>query len=523
MKKHSITRNITLITAVAFVIIAVFFGVVMNRRLRENTKSFYQSAQKAVINIISDGYDILDLRNLSPSVNHALTNYFGILQDEFGFDNIYIFIPDFDNELLTYVSIRTKEGKNEFSPLDGSSKKAIKEGDTINHPYSENEKKIYTEGGYQELNNSYGHTYACYAPIYSDEKHTIVSGVAGIEVSTTEVEKEQIKIFLMIYSVFVILAAGACIGINIFLRRNISDRTKKISSDMNSFTEAGLEALPDMHIEDNGHDELSDIADSFNTLSDNLRKSIAETKELETEKAITETELSLAGDIQMKMLPDRNFETENVVINAFIQPAAYIGGDFYYYGVGANGQIITAIGDVSGKGTTGAMIMSRTITIMEALVKTGYGPREAIKFINEFLTQNNPESYFVSIFIAGYDPKTQTLTYSDAGHNCPYLISSDGELTKLDSQIDMLAGLFANEEYHETKLQIKKGDRLFLYTDGVNEAESVNDGQYGYERLESLLKSNPEDLVGTLTKSLETFTEGAEQSDDITMLVMKVI
>jgi sigma-B regulation protein RsbU (phosphoserine phosphatase) len=143
---------------------------------------------------------------------------------------------------------------------------------------------------------------------------------------------------------------------------------------------------------------------------------------------------------------------------------------------------------------------------------------------NNNLAAHNPNMMFITAFVAVYDPKTGELTYSNAGHNYPYIISD--KLTALNTENGIIAGSFEDVEFPEYTVKMKPGDCLFMYTDGVTEAENKSGELLGEARLEEVLLKNKscsaDDLPGAVTAEINVFAQGAEQSDDMTMLTLQI-
>ena len=244
---------------------------------------------------------------------------------------------------------------------------------------------------------------------------------------------------------------------------------------------------------------------------------------LTREKHTQDAELEIARNIQMGLLKPSDYCDDNVKVNAYMMAAKNVGGDYYDYQLLDNGMLYFAIADVSGKGISAALFMARAITLLHQYALLGYSPAKMLSSYNDTLAEQNPNGLFITTFAALYNPVTNELTYSNAGHNIPYVISDT--LIPLDGAQSMAAGIFKGEDYSEQTLKLKPNDVVFLYTDGVNEAENKRGEFFGTEALENELrrcigktsKSNTSNLV---LNAVEAFTEDAEQNDDITVLTV---
>ena len=163
------------------------------------------------------------------------------------------------------------------------------------------------------------------------------------------------------------------------------------------------------------------------------------------------------------------------------------------------------------------------MTMANALAHAGLKPSEILFRINNLLEENNPTSYFVTIFIMTYDPENGELCYANAGHNAPYVIQKDGQVLKLIPCGDSPCGWFRDMPYTEERMTLSEGDTVFLYTDGLNEAEALDGTFFGYDRIEQRLEAGTKrGFIEDFTEEIAAFTGGAEASDDLTMLTMQI-
>ncbi len=240
-------------------------------------------------------------------------------------------------------------------------------------------------------------------------------------------------------------------------------------------------------------------------------------------------DLMTARDIQQYILP-RVFppfpeDSDKLDIYASMEAAKDIGGDFYDFFRIDDDHIAFVIGDVCGKGITAALFMavSRTIIRSKGLQ---YGRAGAcMTASNRLLAAYSVDCMFVTVFCAIYNTKTGLVTYCNAGHNPPHLLRSDGSVEVLPKSKNVLVGIFDDMEYEENTLQLASGDTLVMFTDGVTEAWNPQKMEFGTERLNAILgglvDKGSRQIVDTIKTAITDFAEGAEQSDDITMLVIK--
>lgn len=273
-------------------------------------------------------------------------------------------------------------------------------------------------------------------------------------------------------------------------------------------------------------DELKDLHDSFEYLQDSLVKYIDELKSTTANKERIESELRIAQSIQMGMLP-KSFpafpEREDIALAAKIVPAKEVGGDLYDFFID-NEKLYFIVGDVSGKGIPASLVMAVTCRLFRSVASYLNKPEDIISSLNNSLSDGNETNMFCTAFLGILDLKTGHLAYCNAGHNAPQLIGN-GNVSAMDVKPNLPLGLFTDFPYEGQETIIEKNTMLYLYTDGVNEAENKKMEQFGDERLAYLLKdksaSEPKDIIEATLNEVQRHANGAIQSDDITVMCFK--
>ncbi|MBF0459084.1 MAG: SpoIIE family protein phosphatase [Nitrospirae bacterium] len=242
------------------------------------------------------------------------------------------------------------------------------------------------------------------------------------------------------------------------------------------------------------------------------------------EKHKIQESMKLAKDIQMGMLPV-NFSdvtANGIDLYAFMRPAREVGGDFYDFFFIDDTRLCFVVGDVADKGVPAAFFMAVTKTLIRVIAGLYSSPGEILRIVNDYLCKDNEKSMFVTVFIGIIDTASGRCSYSNGGHNPPYIIYSSGEIKSLGEADDIPLGLIAQSQFISNELTLSRGGAIFLYTDGVTEAMDMQDNLFDEDRLVAVLgehrgKSSRE-VVEAVMGRLEEFTAGAEQSDDITVL-----
>ena len=285
----------------------------------------------------------------------------------------------------------------------------------------------------------------------------------------------------------------------------------------------------DTHLpEIKSHDEIHQLRDSFDNMQHSLTRYVNELRDTTAQKAAMESELKIAHDIQMSMLP-KTFppypERNDIDIYGTLTPAKAVGGDLFDFYIRDN-QLFFCIGDVSGKGIPASLFMSVTRSLFRNISAHVAAPERIAFALNNALTENNDTSMFVTVFTGVLDLATGHLCYCNAGHNPPLLIGRNvGELPCLPN---VPLGLLADFQFEPQEVDIEVGTTIFLFTDGLNEAENTHQAQYGDMRIQSVARrvlaageQQPLNLIYEMNEDVRHFVNGAEQSDDMTMLAIQ--
>ena len=245
------------------------------------------------------------------------------------------------------------------------------------------------------------------------------------------------------------------------------------------------------------------------------------------EKQKLEDELMIAREIQKGLLPSVLPEIPGFQLSAANISSKQVGGDYYDVLTLPDGRFIIAIGDVSGKGSPAALLMANLQAAIRALVPLGVPLAELTGRVNDLMCDNTGGDKFVTFFWGAIDPATRTLSYVNAGHNYPYVYHADGTFERLDRGGMILGILKTAAPYEEASVVCREGDALVLFTDGVSEAMSTRAEEYGEERLERVLARTvdlpAQEILDAIHKDVLLHASGAQQSDDITMMVVKVL
>ena len=324
---------------------------------------------------------------------------------------------------------------------------------------------------------------------------------------------------IMLFCVFKVLSR--------VLNKQVVNGIEEVNASLEKISGGSLEERVDVH----SSLEFDQFSVSINAAVDKLEKMIAE------ESARIDQELATAKGIQLISLPDcteafrhnKRFE-----LYASMETAKTVGGDYYDFYMLSNDILVVTIADVSDKGIPAAMFMMRAKTLMNSLAREGLSIDEMAAATNKGLWENNEGSMFVTAWIGFMDLKTGVVRYVHAGHTCPVLFGN-GRSEFVKKKRDMLLGGIPDVTYHAQEFVMKPRDALFLYTDGVTEAEGPGDEQFGNDRLLSFLSDigasfdeNGETeycefICNKVIEETHSFRGDIPQSDDITVLCVRYL
>jgi sigma-B regulation protein RsbU (phosphoserine phosphatase) len=294
-------------------------------------------------------------------------------------------------------------------------------------------------------------------------------------------------------------------------------------------------------------DQLADLAISFNSMTASIEKLILEQKE----KQRLENELAIAQEVQAQLFPRQVSELESLEVHGFCRPARTVSGDYYDFLTASSHKLILAVGDISGKGISAALLMAtihsavraysvenlpqmREPVAVGAVAGSGrvlaawpegveVSPGALLSLLNHQLYESTPPEKYATLFLGIYDGRSHHLTYSNGGHLPPILIGKDGTIRKLEAG-GTVVGLFDNMTYDEGSVEMHPGEIFLAYSDGVTEPE--NDfGEFGEPRLIDLVRDNRDlplpEISQIVTHAVDTWIGDNEQPDDVTLVLAR--
>jgi sigma-B regulation protein RsbU (phosphoserine phosphatase) len=275
-----------------------------------------------------------------------------------------------------------------------------------------------------------------------------------------------------------------------------------------------------------------DLKDLEITIEKSL-KEIEEYKSVldsQTKLIALQQELNIANVIQTSILP-KTFppfpDRKEFEIFAKMLPAKEVGGDLFDFFFIDKYRLGVVIGDVSGKGIAAALLMAVCKTLLKATSYKGMPTDNVLFEVNNIIVEESPANMFITLFYGVLDTRSGAFEYSNGGHNSPYLIYDDGKVEQLKNIGGLIIGAMKDAEYESSVIMLKPGESLFFYTDGITEAFNKKEEEFQEKRLEEILINknsvSAADCVQQVFENIQTFTNGVEQSDDITCLSLKYL
>ena len=278
----------------------------------------------------------------------------------------------------------------------------------------------------------------------------------------------------------------------------------------------------------NTGDELQDMSVSFNRMLDAIRHYMQNLEKVTADRQRIATELDVATKIQTGMLPcifPAFPERTEFDLYASMEPAKEVGGDFYDFFLVNENTLAVVMADVSGKGIPAALFMVIAKTLIKNNAQNANPPMEVFEIVNNLLCENNDAEMFVTAILGYLDIPTGNFTYVNAGHNPPLIKRAGENFAWLKAKPGFILGGMEDMIYRQHEVVLQKGDELFLYTDGITEAVNNEEELFSEPRLleaaNRYIDLPLKEFTASIKNEIDIFEDGAEQADDITMLVLR--
>ena len=449
----------------------------------------------------------------------------GIYQDEFR--DFYLVVPTEDD--LIYISEiyhNLPEGMEDLSKdqADFLEHKEYRPGekeimmDLIKRGRGEPDRELFM--GLRELAGEKLAT--ALVPIRAMDNE--VQALVGVDLSVAAVWESLMNMYIMLA---ITIVAITCVGMIIHYRNLDRTLIQPITTLKNGTDELVNKLDSEEAFVSGIHtgDELEALAHSIEEMDRSLKHYVRENTAITAERERLNTELELAGSIQMDMLPC-DFppfpERSEFDLYASMNPAKEVGGDFYDFFLVDEYHLALVIADVSGKGIPGALFMMMVKIMVQNCVLAGLSPKQVMEQVNEQIAENNSESMFVTVWLGILDIPSGKLTAVNAGHEYPIFKKPGGCYELIKDKHGMAVGTMEGICYREYEMQFEPGSSLFVYSDGLPEANNRAEELFGMARTVAALNENPdlspEETLCAVERAVDTFVGDAPQFDDLTML-----
>ncbi|MBQ3313858.1 MAG: SpoIIE family protein phosphatase, partial [Prevotella sp.] len=321
--------------------------------------------------------------------------------------------------------------------------------------------------------------------------------------------------------VFVGLLVMLCVFINVITRE--LKPLHRLAREAETIASGNFDAeLPDFE----RTDEIGQLSHSFGYMQQSLVRYIDELKLTTAQKASIESELNVASNIQMSMLPSVFPNREGLDMHASMTPAKEVGGDLYGYLL-KDDNLYFCVGDVSGKGVPASLFMAQVTRLFRTLANQQMAPADICTHMNEALSgDENPTNMFVTMFVGMVNLQSGHLKFCNAGHNPPVIGGGEHHGEFLQMLPNFPIGVLPGLEFQGEEIDTIKGRALFLYTDGLNEAENREHEQFGDDQLLSILRNthfeSAQQVVEILYNEVQRHRDGADPNDDLTMMCLRM-
>lgn len=377
-------------------------------------------------------------------------------------------------------------------------------------------KMVNGETGKDLFNEAHTQFYIFYAPISGTEWSM------AIICPYDEIFQGLHHFNLILILAFCIVLALIC-TISSTMVRKITAPLKNFALSARTIAHGNFSApLPSIRTKD----EMGELHDSFLYMQQQLTDYIHHLQETITDKEKIESELRIAHQIQMEMLPQNFSLFENkkeIDLYAALYPARHVGGDLYDFQL-AGEDLYFTIGDVSGKGVPASLVMAMTISLLRTLCSKHYSPAYIANFLNNSIGEYTRSDMFITFFIGMLNLKTGVLKYCNAGHTLPIMTTPDRSVSFFDVHSDLPLGILKDHNYTEYSYTFTSGSGILLYTDGVTDLENPEGLPYGKNKLLEIVRHNrklhPREFITSLLSDLRQHNAQCEQTDDITLLTL---
>ena len=383
---------------------------------------------------------------------------------------------------------------------------------------------------YRIVSTSYGNTICSYCPLKDENGKNI--GLVGADIDIqhimSRINRIVLVVTLTIQLAIILFTIFSIFAINFYFSIPI----KKIAKIVDHFVNKKHDKIniAPIEIDTKSNDEIGILTNAFNKMMVDVKKYAKHIEEITIEKEQVAAELSVATQIQKSLIPHifpAFPELEEMDVYAIMKPAQKVGGDFYDFFLMDSEHLAFVIADVSGKGISAALFMVIAKTLIKNEANSSKDPGKILERVNQQMCMDNNLGMFITVFFGVLNLKTGEIEYSNAGHTKPIGKMQSKSFKEIDIKKQFVLGGMPNLKFKTDKIWMKKGDILFMYTDGISEAQDKNGICWGKDNIISSLdtldtnKCDLKFISENICDKAYSFMGDIPQSDDITMLIIK--
>ncbi len=400
---------------------------------------------------------------------------------------------------------------------------------TTNREYEQKYKKLYENGSayetvFQAKPTDGAHPHITTMVPVKDAAGEVVS-ILCVQRPISELNNARRPFIVNMGFVTLLLGFLSAFVTFFFIRRQFVVPIKKVSDEATRFARENTIGKPLGEISQ--YREIVNLADSIDKMETDMVNYIVNLTLATAERERMGAELSLASTIQENAVPNvfpAFPDRKDFDIYAFMKPAKEVGGDFYNFFLIDDDHLALSIGDVSGKGIPAALFMMVTNIVVSDRTLMGGTPGEILEFVNNTICEHNQAEMFVTIWLGILELSTGHMIAANAGHEDPAICRKDGSFELAKTKHNMPIGAMPGIHFLDNTLELGRGDKLFVYTDGVTEATDKDGKMFGLEGMLATLNehkdSSPKEILEDVHTGVNTFVGDAAQFDDLTMLCL---
>lgn len=524
---RTISGIVTLLIVFALIVGYIGFHVFTAEILKQYSEGGLLTADTAATVINGDDLYRLKLSGGDTGEYRKVFNELQSLCNSSDSEFIYVIQPDtFDYNHITFLfSVSNYESK--FDPYDFGYVRR-----TTNDEYKAKYRKLYEGSSHREIvvrDHGYIETdkhITAMVPIWgSDNKVKAILCVQRQLDVLSEIRGHYVN---RVIAVLIVLAGLVILVQGLYLNMTLIEPLQKITNEARRFAVENIRAGEKLTQSINNKDEIGMLAASVDQMEERINDYVEDLTRITAEKERIGAELELAARIQESALPNKfpAFpDRSEFDIYASMSPAKEVGGDFYDFYLVDDTHLAVAIADVAGKGIPAALFMMVTKLIIMNYVKAGLSPAEAFEAANDQINAKDHEDMFVTVWLGILDLETGIMTASNAGHEYPILKKPDGDFEVLKDPHGFVLGGMDGIVFKNYEIEMPKGSKLFVFTDGLAEAQTADNELFGTARITQALNSckdgSPKEIIDNVAEATDEFVAGVDQFDDLTMLCVE--